>query len=154
MINLKFPTYLVKIIHHYLGNRTFYVKINSTSSSDRYIASGTLQGSIISPESSTISVLMTPSNTPLSVCIFSEDTAILCNSITTDQAFRTSQAYLTQLEIWLTKWRIVIKTNKTNAIVFRKRRSQIIPPTLKLINNEITWRLMRPNISIPSSMTT
>ncbi|GFX19499.1 RNA-directed DNA polymerase from mobile element jockey [Trichonephila clavipes] len=49
MIQLKFPTYLVKIIHHYLDNRTFNVKINSTSSNDRSIASGTPQGSILSP---------------------------------------------------------------------------------------------------------
>ncbi|GFW68403.1 RNA-directed DNA polymerase from mobile element jockey [Trichonephila clavipes] len=92
MIQFKFPTYLVKIIHHYLNNTTFNVKINSTSSSDRSIASGTPQGSILSPAIYNIYTGDFPTNPSVSVCLFADAAAILCNSITVDQAVRTTQA--------------------------------------------------------------
>ncbi|GFY28788.1 RNA-directed DNA polymerase from mobile element jockey [Trichonephila clavipes] len=96
MIKLKFPTYLGKIIHHYLDNRTFNVKIISTSSSssDRHIASGTLQGLILSPAIYNIYTSDSSSNPSVSVCVFVDDDAILCNSITAEQAVQTTQAYL------------------------------------------------------------
>ncbi|GFU95893.1 RNA-directed DNA polymerase from mobile element jockey [Trichonephila clavipes] len=139
LIKLKFPTYLIKIVHNYLDNRTFNVKINSTSSSIRNIAAGTPQGSILSPALYNIYTSDFPTTPSVSVCLFADDAAILCNSTTADQAVRTSQAYLSQLEIWLTKWRISINTEKTNAIIFRKRRSQTMPTQLKLFDESIDW---------------
>ncbi|GFT99336.1 RNA-directed DNA polymerase from mobile element jockey [Trichonephila clavipes] len=121
MIKLKFPNYLVKIIHNYLDNRTFNVKINSISSSIRNIAAGTPQGSILSPALYNIFTSDFPTTPSVSVCLFADDAAILCNSITADQAVRTSQSYLSQLETWLIKWRIAINTDKTNAIIFQKK---------------------------------
>ncbi|GFV26417.1 RNA-directed DNA polymerase from mobile element jockey [Trichonephila clavipes] len=97
--------------------------------SKRIITSGTLQGSLLSPAIYNIYT---------SDCLFAKDAAILCNSITADQAVRTPQAYLSQLEIWLTKWRIAINTEKTNAIVFRKR-AQNMPQKLKLFDEQINW---------------
>ncbi|GFW95079.1 RNA-directed DNA polymerase from mobile element jockey [Trichonephila clavipes] len=139
LIKLKFPTYLVKIVHNYLDNRTFNVKINSTSSSIRNIAAGTPQGSILSPALYNIYTSDFPTTPSVSVCLFADDAAILCNSITADQAVRTLQAYLSQLEIWLTKWIISINTEKTNAILFRKRRTQTMPIQLKLFDETIDW---------------
>ncbi|GFU01177.1 probable RNA-directed DNA polymerase from transposon X-element [Trichonephila clavipes] len=139
LIKLKFPTYLIKIVHNYLDNRTFNVKINSTSSSIRNIAAGTPQGSILSPALYNIYTSDFPTTPSVSVCLFADDAAILCNSITPDQAVRTLQAYLSQLEIWLTKWRISINTEKTNAILFRKKRTQTMPIQLKLFDETIDW---------------
>ncbi|GFT50045.1 RNA-directed DNA polymerase from mobile element jockey [Trichonephila clavipes] len=64
---------------------------------------------------------------------------MLCNSITADQAVRTLQAYLSQLETWLTKWRIAINADKTNVIIFGKRRAQTMPTQLKLLEERINW---------------
>ncbi|GFS80721.1 RNA-directed DNA polymerase from mobile element jockey [Trichonephila clavipes] len=139
MIKLKFPTYLVKITHNYLDNRTFNVKINSISSSIRNIVAGTPQGSILSPALYNIFTSDFPTTPSVSVCLFADDAAILCNSITADQAVRTSQSYLSQLETWLIKWRIAINTDKTNAIIFRKRRANTMPPQLKLFDESINW---------------
>ncbi|GFV85367.1 RNA-directed DNA polymerase from mobile element jockey [Trichonephila clavipes] len=94
LIKLKFPTYLIKIVHNYLDNRTFNVKINSTSSSIRNIAAGTPQGSILSPALYNIYTSDFPTTPSVSVCLFADDAAILCNSTNADQAVRTSQAYL------------------------------------------------------------
>ncbi|GFX70949.1 RNA-directed DNA polymerase from mobile element jockey [Trichonephila clavipes] len=49
MIRSKFPTYLIKIIHSYLDNRTFNVKLNNVLSCQRPILASTPQGSILSP---------------------------------------------------------------------------------------------------------
>ncbi|GFW76929.1 RNA-directed DNA polymerase from mobile element jockey [Trichonephila clavipes] len=71
---------------------------------------GTPQGSILSPAIYNIYTSDFPTTPSVSVCLFADDAAVLCNSITADQAVRTTQAYLSQLEIWLTKWRIAINT--------------------------------------------
>ncbi|GFS89798.1 RNA-directed DNA polymerase from mobile element jockey [Trichonephila clavipes] len=81
---------------------------------------GLHRGRILSPAIYNIYTSDFPTNPSVSVCLFADDAAILCNSITADQAVRTTQAYLSQLETWLTKWRIAINTEKNNAIVFRK----------------------------------
>ncbi|GFX77465.1 probable RNA-directed DNA polymerase from transposon X-element [Trichonephila clavipes] len=148
MIKLKFPTYLVKIIYNYLDNRTFNVKINSTSSSIRNIAAGTPQGSILSPALYNIFTSDFPITPSVSVCLFADDAAILCNSTTADQAVRTSQSYLSQLETWLIKWRIAINTEKTNALIFRKRRANTIPPPLKLFDEPINWTFQTSYLGI------
>ncbi|GFW31408.1 probable RNA-directed DNA polymerase from transposon X-element [Trichonephila clavipes] len=148
MIKLKFPTYLVKIIYNYLDNRTFNVKINSTSSSIRNIAAGTPQGSILSPALYNIFTSDFPTTPSVSVCLFADDAAILCNSITADQAVRTSQSYLSQLETWLIKWRIAINTEKTNALIFRKRRANTMPPPLKLFDEPINWTFQTSYLGI------
>ncbi|GFV16587.1 probable RNA-directed DNA polymerase from transposon X-element [Trichonephila clavipes] len=97
------------------------------------------RGSILSPALYNIYTSDFPTTPSVSVCLFADDAAILCNNTTADQAVRTSQAYLSQLEIWLTKWRISINTEKTNAIIFRKRRSQSMPTQLKLFDETIDW---------------
>ncbi|GFU60062.1 RNA-directed DNA polymerase from mobile element jockey [Trichonephila clavipes] len=147
MIKLKFP-YLVKIIYNYLDNRTFNVKINSTSSSIRNITAGTPQGSILSPALYNIFTSDFPTTPSVSVCLFADDAAILCNSITADQAVRTSQSYLSQLETWLIKWRIAINTEKTNALIFRKRRANTMPPPLKLFDEPINWTFQTSYLGI------
>ncbi|GFS82836.1 RNA-directed DNA polymerase from mobile element jockey [Trichonephila clavipes] len=137
MIKLNFPTYLVKIIHQYLDNRTFNVK--TIVPPQVFVASPRerLKGSILSPA---IYNLCTSDFPPLHQSpSASLPTMPPYNSITADQAVRTSQAYLSQFETWLTKWRIAINTDKTNAIIFKKRRAQTMPTQLKLFEERINW---------------
>ncbi|GFY19783.1 RNA-directed DNA polymerase from mobile element jockey [Trichonephila clavipes] len=49
------------------------------------------------------------------------------------------QQYIFKLELWLTKWRIAINTDKTHTIVFRKKRTHNSPPTLQIFNQTIDW---------------
>ncbi|GFY26323.1 RNA-directed DNA polymerase from mobile element jockey [Trichonephila clavipes] len=139
MIIFNFPTYLIKIICSYLENRTFNVKYNSVHSSQRPILASTPQGSILSPALYNIYTSDFPTDNNTSVCLFADDAAILCTHNTVEEAVNLMQIYISKLELWLTKWRIAINTEKTNAIVFRKKRPQNSPPTLQIFNQTIEW---------------
>ncbi|GFW19570.1 probable RNA-directed DNA polymerase from transposon BS [Trichonephila clavipes] len=139
MIIFNFPTYLIKIIHSYLNNRTFNVKYNNVHSSQRPILASTPQGSILSPALYNIYTSDFPTDNNTTVCLFADDAAILCTKKSAEEAVIHMQNYIMKLELWLTKWRIAINTEKTNAIEFRKQRTQNSPPTLQIFNQTIEW---------------
>ncbi|GFS47314.1 RNA-directed DNA polymerase from mobile element jockey [Trichonephila inaurata madagascariensis] len=121
MILCKLPTYLIKIIHSYLNNRTFNLKLNNVLSSQCPILVSMPLGSILSPALYNIHTCDFPTDENLTVCLFADAAAILCNSSTVNEAVNLTQTYILKLQMWLTKWRVAISTEKTNAIVFRKR---------------------------------
>ncbi|GFU19927.1 probable RNA-directed DNA polymerase from transposon BS [Trichonephila clavipes] len=139
MITFNFPTYLIKIIHSYLNNRTFNVKYNNVHSSQRPILASTPQGSILSPAFYNIYTSDFPTDNNTTLCLFADDAAILSTKRTAEDAALHMQHYILKLELWLTKWRIAINTDKTHAIVFRKKRTHNSPPTLQLFNQTIDW---------------
>ncbi|GFT62960.1 RNA-directed DNA polymerase from mobile element jockey [Trichonephila clavipes] len=153
LILFKFPTYLIKIIHSYLDNRTFNVKLNNVLSSQRPILASTPQGSILSPALCNIYTSDFPTDNNMTVCLFADDAALLCTRNTVQEAMNLTQNYIYKLELWLTKWRIAINTDKTHAIVFRKLRSHNSPPPLQIFNSTIEWTFQRnwlPIITPPS----
>ncbi|GFU79073.1 probable RNA-directed DNA polymerase from transposon BS [Trichonephila clavipes] len=86
MIIFNFPTYLIKIIHSYLDNRTFNVKYNNVHSNQRPILASTPQGSILSPALYNIYTSDFPTANNTSVCLFADDAAILCTQNTVEEA--------------------------------------------------------------------
>ncbi|GFU93848.1 RNA-directed DNA polymerase from mobile element jockey [Trichonephila clavipes] len=69
----------------------------------------------------------------------SNDAAVLAQGANLKYTQCTLQRYLHTLESWLTDWRIAINVDKTQAIVFRKHRRNIIPKTLSLFDEDIEW---------------
>ncbi|GFU79578.1 RNA-directed DNA polymerase from mobile element jockey [Trichonephila clavipes] len=110
-----------------------------SDSSQRPILASTPQGSILSPALYNIYTSDFPTDNNTTVCLFADDAAILCTKRTAEDAVLHMQQYIMKLELWLTKWRIAINTDKTNAIVFRKQRTQNSPPTLQIFNQTIDW---------------
>ncbi|GFU99731.1 probable RNA-directed DNA polymerase from transposon BS [Trichonephila clavipes] len=139
MIIFNYPTYLIKIIHRYLDNRTFNVKYNNVLSNQRPILASTTQGSILSPALYNIYTIDFPTKSNTSICLFADDATILCTKKTVDEAVNHMQIYIMKLELWLTKWRIAINTDKTNAIMFRKKRTQNSLKPLQIFNQTIEW---------------
>ncbi|GFY60460.1 RNA-directed DNA polymerase from mobile element jockey [Trichonephila inaurata madagascariensis] len=139
MILCKFLTYLIKIIHSYLDNRTFNVKLNNVLYNQCPILASTPQGSILSPALYNIYASDFPTNGNLTVCFLADVAAILCYSNTVNQAINYTQVYILKLQVLLTKWRLTINAEKTNVIVFRKNRSLNSPPPLQMFHQTITW---------------
>ncbi|GFU90600.1 RNA-directed DNA polymerase from mobile element jockey [Trichonephila clavipes] len=112
---------------------------NHIINGQRPILASTPQGSILSPALYNIYTSDFPSDNNTTVCLFADDAAILCTKRTAEDAVLHMQQYIMQLELWLTKWRIAINTDKTHAIVFRKQRTHNSPPTLQIFNQTIDW---------------
>ncbi|GFV08590.1 hypothetical protein TNCV_472091 [Trichonephila clavipes] len=64
--------------------------------------------------------------------------AILCTQKSVDEAVNRMQTYIMKLELWLTKWRIAINTDKTNAIMFGRKDTNS-PKPLQIFNQTIEW---------------
>ncbi|GFY69620.1 hypothetical protein TNIN_328681 [Trichonephila inaurata madagascariensis] len=97
MILTKSPTYLIKIIHSYLDNRTFNHKLNNVPSSQRPILASTPQGSILSPALYNIYTCDFHTDNNTTVCLFADAAAILCNRNTVEKAINLTQNYILKL---------------------------------------------------------
>ncbi|GFU09995.1 RNA-directed DNA polymerase from mobile element jockey [Trichonephila clavipes] len=153
MILSKFPTYLIKIIHSFLENRTFKVKLNNVLPSQRPILASIPQGSILSPALYNIYTCDFPTNNNITVCLFADDAAILYTRNTVEEAINLTQNYILKLQIWLTKWRIVLNTEKSHAIYSGKPDLTIALLPFKSLTEQYNG-LLKSNILDISLMTT
>ena len=137
LITLKFPDYLITTIISYCSNRKFEVQIQDTISTTRNIQSGVAQGSLIGPLLFLIfinDIPTLPGKTILS--LFADDTAIITKGNRT-KLVNKLQEHLKLIEDWLTKWKIKLNVNKTEAIIFTRKRKSF--KKLTLFNEEINW---------------
>ncbi|GFT70719.1 RNA-directed DNA polymerase from mobile element jockey [Trichonephila clavipes] len=116
LIKLKFPGYLIKIIHNYLHNKTFRVRVNSNYSANGHIQSGTLQGSSLLPSLYNIYTHDFPEHPSVSTCV----SAMLSQGTQLKYTLKNMQNFLDRLQDWLTQMRIAINVDKSQAIIFRK----------------------------------
>lgn len=85
LINLNFPPYIIKIIHSFLTNRTFQVKVNGKLSDKQKIPAGTPQGAVTSPTLFNYFINDIPKHPQTSLALFADDTAIIAESRRTNQ---------------------------------------------------------------------
>ncbi|GFY50415.1 RNA-directed DNA polymerase from mobile element jockey [Trichonephila inaurata madagascariensis] len=138
------PLHVTNLIINGFNNRTCTVGLfldvkKAFDRIQRPILASTPQGSILSPALYNIYTCDFPTDDNLTVCLFAAADAIICNSSTVNEAVNLTQTYILKLQVWLTKWRVAINTEKTNAIVFRKNRSLNSPPPLQIFNQTIAW---------------
>ncbi|GFX45391.1 RNA-directed DNA polymerase from mobile element jockey [Trichonephila clavipes] len=75
----------------------------------------------------------------VSTCLFADDSVALTQGVHLNYTIKAMQNYIVILQNWLTDWRIAIKVEKTQAIVFRKW-GVIDPQTeLTLFEDNIHW---------------
>ncbi|GFV19825.1 RNA-directed DNA polymerase from mobile element jockey [Trichonephila clavipes] len=139
LIKLKFPGYLIKIVHNYLHNRTFRVRVNNTFSTNGLIQSGTPQGSSLSPSLYNIYTHDFPEHPTVSTCLFADDSAMLTQGTKLKYTLKNMQNFLDKLQDWLTQWRIAINVDKSQAIIFRKWGVIDPPFQLTLFEDNIQW---------------
>jgi hypothetical protein len=138
LITFKLPNYLIFIIRAFLEGRSFTVHLNDAFSSPKNTPSVLPQGAVLSTTlfALYISDMPRPPNTQLA--LYTDDTAILTQSWRTDTIARRLTHAMTILHRYFTKWKLRVNTNKTEAILFTKRRPAA-PPPLQFEQSVIPW---------------
>ena len=126
LISIKVPYYLVKIIMAFLNERTFKVLVGEKTSSLKKISAGVPQGGVLSPTLFSIFIndipLATETKTSFSL-LFADDLVTAFNYKDRMDAQLQAQKYLKLLAKWGNKWRLSFAPNKSNILVFTKKRS-------------------------------
>lgn len=138
MIKIGFPTYLIFIVMSYLKNRFFQVFVNQAYSSRKYVAAGVPQGSLMGPVMFILYLYDMPKFKHVHRAIYADDTALYVSSWRTDTIQNRLRDAFRQLDNYFKKWKIKINKNKTELILFTRRRP-IMPKALELMGCEVPY---------------
>jgi retron-type reverse transcriptase len=139
LTNLNFPSYLVHTISSYLRGWTFEASFQKATSSHRGMQAGVPQGGLISPVFFSLYVndMPTPSH-HIKLALYADDMAIIATSRKPVLFISYLESYLSDLQWWLSEWRIGINVMKSTAIIFvQARRSFIQPQPVTLFREPI-----------------
>ena len=127
---------IFRLMHSYLNNRTFAVRINESISPVRDIKAGVPQGSVLGPILYAFFVHDLPSSPTLTVAQFADDQAIL-SSGTDRESLAELQNYVDQLGSWCCLWRTKLNPQKSTLMQFTYKR-KTISPHLRVIDETIS----------------
>ena len=147
LIEFQFPENIIYIIASYLHNRIFQVKVENKFSSPRRISAGVPQGSVLAPLLYNIYTSDLPNHNQCQIAQYADDTVIYYKHFSIINSTNTVQTHLHKLTQWCTKWRVKINEQKSNVIVFTKRRP-LLPPPLKMNNKIIPYSLKTKYLGI------
>lgn len=132
------PLSLVKLIQSYLVNRSFSVYIGDIKSSPKCTPAGVPQGSILGPYLFTLFINDMPKQPHTHLAIYADDTASYTTSEDCDLVIGRLQLSLELLCNFFIKWKLKLNSNKTECIMFSKKRS-VPTRTIKIDNFSIPW---------------
>lgn len=132
------PVPLVKLIASYLSCRTFAVHIGSEKSNGYTVPAGVPQGSVLGPILFVLYVNDIPRQPHTQLACFADDTASFCSESDTDLIIARLQLSMDLLQAYFTKWKLKLNDNKTEAIMFTKKRTSP-SKTLTINGFSIPW---------------
>ena len=126
---LNFPSYLVHIISSYLRGRTFEASFLMATSFRRLMRAGVAQGRLNSPVNFSLYVndIPTPSR-HVELALYADDSAIIATSRMPTLLVSYMESYFSNIQRWLTEWRIAINVSKSSAIIFARAGRRFIQP--------------------------
>ena len=129
MIKLNIPDGLIHIIHSFIKNRTFRVKIGNDKSSAMDTPWGVAQGSALSPTLYNLYIHDIPCEFPGNTKItnYADDTLIYSISRKIESIDRNLSDSSKIIKAYYNKWKIGINTDKTTLTAFTRRRSKQTP---------------------------
>lgn len=132
-------TNFIKLMQSYLTNRKIKVLLNEQTSQEKIILAGVPQGSVLSPALFNFYLHDMPKFLKANLALYADDTAIYSHSFYAQAALVQNQIQINMLEKFFDRWKLKVNENKTELIVFhRKRTNQKLYKPLK-INNHSIW---------------
>jgi hypothetical protein len=138
---LNSPSYLVQTISAYFRGRKFEACFQTATSSGSVVRVWVSQVGLISPilVSLCVNDVPTPSH-HAELALYANDMAIIASSRNPTLLVSYLELHLSDLQRWLTEWRIAINVSKRTAIIFaRAGRSYIKPRSFTLFGEPIQW---------------
>jgi hypothetical protein len=138
---LNFPSYIVHTISSYLRDRSFEASFQTATSSRRCMQASVAQGGFISPVLFSLYVNDMPSPSHhVELDLYADDTAIIATSRKPTLLVSYLEAYLSDLQPWLSEWIIAINVSQNTAIIFAcAGRCFIQPLPVTLFGEPIEW---------------
>ena len=132
LIRLKFPDVYIHILASYLKDRSFQVKMEGELSTPRRIRAGVPQGSVLAPTLFNMFAADMPTHENSQLAQYADDTALYSKSYHIQDCVKHVTQHLKLMTQWCNRWRIKLNEEKTQYIVFTRRRPTI--PTLTIGN--------------------
>lgn len=140
MIKIGFDASLIRMVHSYLQDRTFYVKIGDTKSSLFEIPYGVPQGGVLSPLLYNLYVSDAPRSPSCIYGFYADDTAVLSKSRYANEIITNLQQAFESLVDYFKLWKITVNSDKTQALFFTTRRIKQLPEgPITLGGKRIDW---------------
>jgi hypothetical protein len=134
-LKLTLPDNYFRIVRSFLEERFFKVRQGQEFSGLCPIHAGVPQGAILSPMLYNIFTGDIPTTAETVIATYADDTAILGQASSPEEAATHVQTHLNLLQKWLRKWRIKVNTEKSVHVTFTLRRREC--PPLYLNRNRI-----------------
>ncbi|GFV67317.1 probable RNA-directed DNA polymerase from transposon X-element [Trichonephila clavipes] len=126
LITYDIPSPLIHLIHSYLTNRSFRIRVNESLSNSHSISAGCPQGSLLGPLLFNLYINDIPSYSLTNISLYADDTAINATYKNLKTVTFAINKHLKLLENYYDRWKISINVEKSCAVIFTKKRT--IPP--------------------------
>jgi len=135
---MEVPDSIIKILRSYLTNRNFIVNFCGQRSSAYDVGAGVPQGSVLGPVLFNIFINDIPKSRNSGLAVYADDTAVFASSWSTTLLTRGLQMYVDDILQYFTDWRMSINPDKSEAIIFTRRR-YASPPPIRVLNHKVPW---------------
>lgn len=121
LYNQNIPAYICNLLHSYLTDRHFQVKINNSISVSKPISAGVPQGSVLGPKLYTLYIHDLTIFPKTNTAVYADDTAIYSHSFYSSVAAKQLQIHLNILNPYFDKWKLTLNADKTEIINFTRK---------------------------------
>jgi hypothetical protein len=138
LISLQLPPSLICILRAFLTGRSFSVQLNDAFSTPKNTSADLPQGAVLSTTLFDIYISDMPHPSKTQLAVYADDTALFTQLWRTDTIARRLTSAMNALHRYFTKSKLRVNVNKTEAILFAKRRPAA-PPLSQFQHTAIPW---------------